>query len=87
MTLATAITNADKFKDVLQKHNINSTQLRKLIDHYVDHHGEGAREARIMQAANIRKELNREVMSEKVLMKGLKIIGISESDIAGILAL
>lgn len=83
--MALTTTNSDKFQEVLAKCKITSSKLRNLINKYVEQHGTGDGAARAMQAAAIRKELNREVMNDAILTKGLKIVGLNEVAIAEVI--
>jgi hypothetical protein len=83
--MSLTVSNADKFSEVLEERKITTTKLRQLIDQYVAQHGSGGGAERAMQAANIRKELNRESMNDKILTKGLTIIGLSEAEVAEVL--
>jgi len=72
--MALTIENGDKFRKALADKKMTQGDLHIAIATYVEKKIHAVSQ-RVTAAHNLRKELSRGVMSDKVLAKGLKIIG------------
>lgn len=74
--------NAEKFRAILVERKITDADLRACIARHAKAKYPQSVHERTIAAANLRKELSRGEMTDKVLAKGLKIIGMTDAEAA-----
>lgn len=77
--------NAVLFRKLMQERRINKVKFEQGVAGYVLSKEIPSAHQRLIAAHNLRKELARDSMSDKLLAKGLKVIGMSDEEVGKIL--